>query len=231
MNDFQNGKLKKILDLPTVDRPREKLIARGPAALSHSELLAILLGNGIHGKNALHLAGELLKQTGLKGFATLNFHALKKYPGIGTAQACRIVAALELGQRFFGQENAAIPTIEGPESAYRLTRDLAAHKKEHFIAIYLNAKNQVLKRETISIGSLFVNMVHPREVFSPALEVSAAAVVLAHNHPSGDPEPSPEDHALTRRLMEASKILGIDILDHLVIGQNSYISFQEKGFL
>lgn len=221
----------KMTALQSVERPREKLMAKGAAALHYSELLALLLGSGIPGKNALKLAGELLKKTGIKKIATLDFQALKKHPGIGMARACAVIAALELGQRLFGKEDETVPKIDGPESVYHLTRDLARHKKEHFVALYLNIKNQVLKRETISIGSLFANIVHPREVFSPALEVRAAAIALVHNHPSGDPEPSPEDYALTHRLKQAAEILGIDILDHLVIGQKNYVSFKEKGFL
>lgn len=221
----------RLKSLPPVLRPREKLIARGASALTNTELVALLLGSGIKNYNVLSIANRLLKRLGKTGFSGITWEELDHEKGIGKARACIILAALELGRRLFLKEDEGVYCIDGPESVYRLTRDLSSHKKEHFVALYLNAKNQVLKRETITIGSLFSNMVHPREVFGPALEVSAAAVVLVHNHPSGDPEPSPEDRALTSRLVAAGQLMGIEVLDHLVIGRKSYVSFEERKWM
>ncbi len=221
----------KISELPPVLRPREKLIQRGARSLSDTELLAILLGSGIRGRNVLGVANRLLRLSSKKGLQSLQFRDFMEERGVGEAKGCTILAAIELGRRLFSKENDHLPKVESPQIAFELTRDLAEHKKEYFVSLYLNAKNQVLKRETISIGSLFSNMVHPREVFAPALEVSAAAIVLAHNHPSGDPEPSPEDRRLTERLVEAGKLMGVEVLDHLVIARKGFVSFQERGFL
>jgi len=217
-----------LKSLPRIDRPREKLISRGTSALSDAELLAVLLGSGVHGKNVLSVARSLLRS---KLFPKANFPALKKQKGIGEARACLLMAALELGRRFFQKEDDEAPVFSSPESVYQYTKELASHRKEHFIALYLNAKNRLLKRETISIGSLFSTQVHPREVFTPALSVSAAGIVLIHNHPSGDPEPSPEDRILTKRLVEVGALMGIDILDHLIIGGKSFVSFQDRHYL
>lgn len=225
------NKNRSLSFLPRPDRPREKLLAKGPEALSQTELLAILLGTGVKGSDVLQIAHGVVKRFGSKSLAGLDHKALSAQKGIGNVRACVVVAAIELGRRLFVQDDELIPAIDGPESVYRLTRDLSFHKKEHFVGLYLNAKNQILRRETISIGSLFANMVHPREVFAPALEVRAAAMVLIHNHPSGDPEPSPEDRALTRRLVEAGQLMGIEVLDHLIVGRKGYVSFQEKRFL
>jgi DNA repair protein RadC len=223
---------KKMALLHPSDRPREKLKTRGSEALNLTELLAILIGTGIKGMDVLELAENLLRRFGAKGLPSLSFEALSTQKGIGVARASVLLAAIELGKRLFcKEEDDIMPIVDGPESVYGLTRDLSKHKKEHFVALYLNAKNRVLKQETISIGSLFATIVHPREVFAPALSVNAAAVVLAHNHPSGDPEPSPEDKALTRRLAEAGKLMGVEVLDHLVIGKKGYVSFREKNWL
>lgn len=217
----------KLASLSPSLRPREKLISRGPEVLSISDLLAILLGTGVKGRDVLSVARDLSK---LK-FPSISFSELRQQLGIGKARACLILAAVELGRRLFEHEENTTVFINGPESVYRLVRNLASYKKEHFIALYLNTKNRILKQETVSVGSLFANLVHPREVFAPALEIRAAATILIHNHPSGDPEPSPEDLQLTRRLREASQILGIEILDHLIIAGDGYVSFQERGIL
>lgn len=224
-------KRNSIQAIPPHERPREKLIEKGVESLKDSELLAILLGSGTQQINVLDLAKDIFKKFGKEELSQITFDQLKTQKGIGKAKACIILASLELGRRFFIREETPRAEINGPESAYSLLKSLSQHKKEHFVALYLNAKNQVLKEEIISIGSLFSNLVHPREVFAPALEVRAAAIILAHNHPSGDPTPSPEDCALTRRLSAAGDLMGIEILDHLVIGFKSYISLKESGLI
>jgi DNA repair protein RadC len=220
-----------ITSLPPHELPREKLIANGAENLKTSELLALLLGSGTKEANVLEIAKRLFKKFGTEEFSKITFNQLKTEKGIGKAKACVILACLELGKRFFTREEHFQPVISGPEAAYLQLKHLAQHKKEYFMALYLNAKNQILKQEIISIGSLFSNMVHPREVFAPALEVRAAAVVLGHNHPSGDPTPSPEDQSLTQRLTAAGDLMGIEVLDHLVIGTNRYVSLKETGLI
>lgn len=221
----------RLSEVPLMDRPREKLIRRGAPALTDAELIAILLGSGIPGKNVVSVARSLLRLGKKHLFPKAEFSVLVRQKGIGKAKACVLIAAVELGKRFLQKEDGEAPAMSAPEAIYRFTRDLSSLKKEHFVVLYLNTKNRLISRETISIGSLFSSQVHPREVFSPALSLSAAGVVLVHNHPSGDPEPSPSDRVLTDRLVEAGKLMGIDVLDHLIIGNKRYFSFHDRGLL
>lgn len=221
---------RKLKDLPKLFRPREKLKAKGVDALSNVELLALLLGSGIKGMPVLSLAKAMVRYIQDKDHNSLTLKELSCKKGVGEAKACAVLAALELGHRFIRDGKKSIPVVGEPESVYLLTSDLALLRKEHFVVLYLNAKNHLLKRETISIGTLSSTLVHPREVFVPAVEASAASIVLVHNHPSGDPEPSPEDQLLTRRLIEAGDLLGIDVLDHLILGKNGYVSLRERKF-
>ena len=149
---------------------------------------------------------------------------------MGHARAAQLLAAAELGRRLWPDGDAAA-LVRGPETVFDLTRDIRGANREHFVGFYLNSRNQVLRREIISIGSLNASIVHPREVYQPAIAVSAASLILAHNHPSGDPTPSEEDLAITRRLVEAGRILGIDILDHVVVAKDAYASFKERKLL
>ena len=220
---------KKIKDLPKVERPREKLMQYGPEKLSNSELLAILLRSGKKGENVIELANKILKKFSKDELPNLTFNDLKNYSGLGPAKACEIVACFELGKRLLKDKKAEI--YLQPKEIWEELKDLRDHKKEHFVIFYLDSRNQEIKRETISVGSLNANLVHPREVFEPAVRHLAAQIILAHNHPSGDSEPSEDDLLLTKRLVEAGKILGIEVIDHIIITKNEFISFKEKNLL
>lgn len=222
------------LDDPTgsaADRPRERLTDRGPAALSPSELLALVLGAGIRGEPAHELGARLLASTGgLRSLAQRSVAELARERGLGTARASRLVAAFELGRRVAqGASTRGIP-IRGGGDVYRLLAPrLRDHKKEVFVALLLDGRHRLLREERVSEGSLTASIVHPREVFGPAIREAAAAVIVAHNHPSGDPSPSREDLAVTARLQEVGQLVGIDLLDHVVIGDPGYVSLRERG--
>ncbi len=201
-------KIKKtIKDLPKVERPREKLIQYGPEKLSNSELLAILLSSGKKGENVIELASKILKRFSKDKLPNLTFNDLKNYSGLGPAKACEIIACFELGKRLLKDKKVKIYLT--PKEIWEELKDLRDHKKEHFVIFYLDSRNQEIKREIISVGSLNANLVHPREVFEPTVRHLAAQIVLSHNHPSGDPGPSEDDLEITKRLVEAGKILGI----------------------
>lgn len=220
---------RRMLDIPRVERPREKLARRGVESLSTEELLALIVGSGVKGRSAIGVARELIRKHSEKGLAALKYEDLRSLRGVGEARACSILASIELGKRILGDDERVV--IAAPEQAYLEVKDLATHRKEHFVALYLNAKNAVIGRETIAIGGLFSSQVHPRELFEPAVKLAAAGIILAHNHPSGDPEPSLEDLELTRKMQEAAGILGFEILDHLIVGQKGYVSLKERGIV
>lgn len=219
----------KIKDLPKVERPREKLIRYGPEKLSNSELLAIILGSGTKERNVIELANKILKKFSADELPNLTFNDLKNYPGLGPAKACEIIACFELGKRLLKGKRTKIYLT--PKDVWDELKDLHNHKKEHFVIFYLDARNQEIKREIISVGSLNANLVHPREVFEPAVRNLAAQIILAHNHPSGDPEPSEDDLEITKRLVESGKILGIEIIDHIIVAKNGFISFKERRLI
>jgi DNA repair protein RadC len=220
---------KTIKDLPKVERPREKLMQYGPGKLSNSELLAILLRSGKKGENVVELANKILKRFSTNELPNLTFNDLKDYSGLGPAKACEIVACFELGKRLLKDKKAEI--YLKPKEIWEELKDLRELKKEHFVIFYLDSRNQEIKREIISVGSLNANLVHPREVFEPAVRHLAAQVILAHNHPSGDPEPSEDDLEITKQLTESGKILGIEVIDHIIITKTGFISFKEKNLL
>lgn len=201
----------------------------GPAKLSNSELLAILLRIGQKGENVVELAKKLLQKYGSQNLPSLDTKELGKFPGIGPVKACEIVACFELGKRLLQRKKTGI--YLKPKDVWNELKDLRNHKKEHFVIFYLDSRNQEIKRETISMGSLNANLVHPREVFEPAIKNLSAQIILAHNHPSGDPEPSEDDLKITRRLVEAGRILGIEIVDHIVVTKSGFLSFKEKNLL
>ena len=206
-----------IKDLPADLRPRERLRALGPESLSLTELLAIIIRTGQAPDSALDLAQRLLAHpTGIRYLMESKCEELAQVKGIGEAKAAQIKAAVELGRRVLTAIPEARATISNPADAVHLL---------------LNTKNQVLAIETVSVGSLNSSIVHPREVFKNPLKRSAAALVLVHNHPSGDPAPSREDLDVTKRLVEAGKILGIEVLDHIIIGDQRYISLKEEGLI
>ncbi|WNS43587.1 DNA repair protein RadC [Paenibacillus sp. MMS20-IR301] len=222
-----------LRDLPHEERPRERMMHYGAESLSQAELLAILLRTGAHRESAIHIAQRLLGIAGgLRGLADLSIEELTSIKGIGPAKAVQLKAGIELGRRMANSRLAEPVIIRSPQDAAEiLTEQLRYLQKEHFICLFLNTKNHVIAQETLSMGSLNASIVHPREVFRAAMKCSSAAIICAHNHPSGDPAPSPEDISLTSRLMQAGEIVGIDVLDHLVIGDSSYVSLKEKGYM
>ena len=219
----------KMKDLPKIERPREKLEKYGPERLSNSELLAILLRTGGKGINVVELANRILKKFSGNGLVTTDVKELKKTFGLGSAKACEIVACLELGKRLLKDKPEAF--IMDPADVYRELRELRQNKKEHFVIFYLDAHSREIKKETISVGILDANLIHPREVFEPAIKNNAAQIIVAHNHPSGVTEPSDEDKEITKRLVEAGKLLGIEILDHVIVGNNGYFSFKKESII
>jgi len=211
----------KIKNLPRHERPREKLIEKGATALKDKELLAILLGTGREGKNVIEVAAEILSKHEMKKLLALSFSEMSKIKGIGPAKATALLAAFELTKRALEVEDNNLPTINNAKDAMAQLQELRTAKKEHFVVLYLNARNQLICKETISIGTLNASLVHPREVFKPAIEHLAASVILAHNHPSGEAEASQADEKTTARLREAGKLLGIEVKDHIIIANNS----------
>jgi DNA repair protein RadC len=221
-----------IKQLPPELRPRERLLAAGPSALSDGELLGLLFGIGSREKTAVELAGEVISEAGgLHGLYDVSVHELVEINGIGEAKACVILAAVELGRRIGQVRNPGRPVISSPADVERLLRGRIANlDRENFVVVLLNTKNEVIETSTVSVGTLSASLVHPREVFKPAIRASAASVVLAHNHPSGKVEPSQEDREVTRRLGEAAGILGVEVLDHVIVG-DGYFSMKEHGML
>ncbi len=210
-----------IKNLPAHERPREKLIEKGAENLADKELLAILLRTGRAGKSALDIAESILSKYPKKALIEVSFANLKAVPGIDIGKACTILAAIELTKRALEVQKTGRPIIESDEQALAQLHDIRNHKKEHFVALYLNARNELIHREDISVGTVNASIVHPRDVFAPALEHNATAVIVAHNHPSGNPEPSLEDRDVTARLLEAGKLLGIVLLGHHVVTKDN----------
>lgn len=218
-----------IKNLPAHERPREKLIAKGAGNLTDKELLAILLRTGRAGKSALDIAESILAKHPKKRILDVTFDELKTVGGIDVGKACALLAAFEFTKRALGAHSNSRPLIENTEQALAQLHDIRAHKKEHFVALYLNARNELIHREDISIGTVNASIVHPREVFAPALEHNATAVIVAHNHPSGSSEPSPEDIEITKRIVHAGKILDIRAIDHLVVTKDSWKSILKES--
>lgn len=214
-----------------VDRPREKMEKLGAAALRNEELLAILLGTGTRGKDVLTLSAELLEKYDGKKLTEIPLSELKIRKGIGPAKASVLLASFELARRMLGLDSDSIPTVQSPQDAVVYLQEIRSRKKEHFVVLYLNARNQIIHREFVSIGTLNSSLVHPREVFAPAIQYSSASVILSHNHPSGDCQPSSEDIDLTRRLISAGELLGIEVLDHLIVADRRYLSMKEQKLI
>jgi DNA repair protein RadC len=218
---------------PVGERPRERLLRDGPEALSDAQLLAILLRVGRLNSSAVDVAMELLRQTdGLQGLANRGVDELCRISGIGPAKTAQLKAAIELGKRVLATPLSTKTLITSSADLYRYyhprLRDL---RREVFKVVLMDAKHAIIRDATVSEGSLTFSIVHPREVFNLAVRESAAAVIFIHNHPSGDPTPSEEDRMLTARLVEAGELLGIQVLDHLIIGDGEYVSFADRGWL
>lgn len=221
--------MPKIKDIPSLDRPREKMEKYGPGKLSDAELLAILLRTGSRGASAVEVGKRLIKTFGKPSLAATGVKELKKAFGLGPAKACEIVACFELGRRFLRNKPSAL--LLSPKDVWDNLSDIRSNKKEHFIVFYLDTRHNEIRRDIISVGTLNASLVHPREVFESAVRYHCAHIVVAHNHPSGNPEPSPEDREITSRLAEAGKILGIELLDHVIVSETAWWSFKASGSL
>lgn len=219
----------KIKDLPKIERPREKLIKYGSEKLSNDELLAIILGTGVKGVNAIDLSKKLIKHFGQEKFIRVTFDELSNLSGVGKTKACRIIAAFELGKRLITGKKTSF--IMKPKDVWNELAEIRGSRKEHFVVFYLNIRNQVIQKETVSIGILNTSLVHPRELFEPAIKHLAAQILISHNHPSGDCSPSDEDMELTKRLIEAGKILGIEIIDHVIVSAFKFYSLKEHNLI
>jgi DNA repair protein RadC len=222
-----------IRDYPAGERPRERLVKHGARSLSNQELLAILLRTGTKDESVIQMANRVLQAfDGLRLLKEASLEEIMKIKGIGFAKAVQILATIEIGRRIGNLTYNDRYIIRSPEDAANyVMNDMRFLSQEHFVCLYLSTKNQVIHQQTIFIGSLNASIVHPREVFKEAFRRSAASIICIHNHPSGDPGPSREDIEVTKRLVECGKIIGIEILDHLIIGDKKFVSLKEKGYL
>jgi len=223
--------LYRIADLHKSDRPRERLAALGPQALTNAELIAILLRVGVKGENAVQMGQRLLNQFGgLTGLHRASFAELKKQRGLGDAKAAQIKAAIELGRRLTLESPEERATINSPADAAALVLyEMSALEQEHLRLILLDRRNRVLETVELYKGSVNSSQIRVGEIFKEAIRKNASAVVVIHNHPSGDPTPSPDDVAVTRAIVQAGKMLDVDILDHVIIGQGRWVSLKERG--
>ena len=220
-----------IRDLPRGERPRERLREHGPAYLSNAELIAILLRTGVTGENVLNLAVRLLSYfQGLPGLARSSYSELCSLKGISEAKACQLLAALELGRRLVSLHPEGMAVIRSPEDvANLLAAEMSLLDQEHLRVLLLNTKNHVTGVSEIYIGNVNASVVRAAEVFRPAVRENSAAIVVVHNHPSGDPSPSQEDIAVTEQLRESGELLGIELLDHIILGGQRHVSLKERG--
>jgi DNA repair protein RadC len=221
-----------VHDLPVGERPRERLLRLGSEALSAQEVLALILGRGMKGQSVIDISHKLISQFhGLKGVANASLEELRQIKGVGPAKAAQIKAAFELSKRL--EDDAGEkpgPLLKCPEDVAAVVRSqLKGKKKEHFLVLCLDTRNRLINHRLVSLGSLDTSIVHPREVFKEAVSSCAASVIFAHNHPSGDPEPSREDIELTKRLAKAGEIIGIDVLDHIIVCDKTHLSLKARN--
>ena len=224
-----------VRELPVDERPRERLLALGPGFLSNAELLAIVLRNGSKERSALQLAQDILslyKDDGVSALSRITAGELMCLQGIGSAKAAEVMAAVELGKRLNAHISRQRAMVTCPEDAadYAMPR-FRYEDREHFAVILLNVKNHILSMPVISVGSLTASVVHPREVFKAAIQQTAASIILVHNHPSGDPTPSKEAIEVTARMVQVGRVMDIPVLDHIILGNDNYISLKEKGVI
>ncbi len=226
---YQPSKLKrtiKIKDLPKTKQPLEKLIAQGSQNLSDQELLALVLGSGTSKANAIGLAQRILSIFPLKALSQATLKQLTSIPGVGKTKAARLMAVSELGQRSYSTPALNKIVIQNIEDCLNQTREIIGRKQEYLLTLYLNARGELIQKETIAIGSLNSALVEPKEVFAPALVSPCASIILIHNHPSDDPTPSQEDIKFTKQIVKAGELLGITLTDHLIVCKSSYFSFR-----
>ncbi len=219
--------LVTLRETPKCDRPREKILKRGVKSLSNTELVAALLTTGLRGLDVYQIA-EGIVDTMEENFDDLSVELLEKVNGVGKARACRIMASIELSRRFLIKEGIA---VRNDRDVLNLVMDLAHKKQEYFLSLTLDGDHKLIRKQTLFVGTLNQSLIHPREIFAEALKDRAAGIILVHNHPSGNSEPSKADNIITDRIMEAGKIMGIEILDHIIVGKNNYYSFKKSGYL
>ena len=226
-----NDPVYRIKDLQQEDRPRERMVNIGPGALSNAELKGILLGSGMQGVNAVQLGQRLLASvSGLEGLHRCSIHELVRHKGIGRVKAIQIKAAIELGRRLGSGRPVEKPQIQSPEDAAELLQyEMGVLEQEHLRTLLLDTRNRLIQIAEVYRGTLNSSHIRVGEVFREAVRIGAAALIVVHNHPSGDPTPSPEDVAVTRVLVEAGKLLDIEVLDHLIIGKNVFLSLKARG--
>ncbi|MDK2892935.1 DNA repair protein RadC [Methanohalophilus sp.] len=227
-----DDRIIRIKDLPEEERPRERLMKRGAESLSNSELLAVILRTGTAKENVISLCNRIFSEYNIKQLSQASLTKLMEIHGVGNAKAAQIAAIFELARRLESFCEEPKRKIKSSADVYSLiypqVREL---KKERLTTLHLDTKNNVIREEIVSIGTLNSNIVHPREVFKSALLESAASVIITHNHPSGDPSPSREDIAVTQKLVDGGKLLGIDVLDHVIIGDGCYVSLKDQGYI
>lgn len=221
----------KIKELPRSERPRERLMEKGAKNLKDSELLAILLGSGVKGKNAAVLAEEILRDYPKKKLLNLDFKKLSAIIGIGPAKACAILASQELVKRALAIKEETLPCIRNINDIIAQAVYLREKQREHFLVLYLNGRGEMIYKKPMFVGTLNANLVHPREIFAMALRQNAASVVFVHNHPSGNSEPSESDLLINKRLVEAGKIMGIAVVDHIILTKTNFVSFKQKKLM
>jgi DNA repair protein RadC len=221
----------RVSDLPRGLQPREKMQKLGERALSNSELLSIALGSGTRARNVMKMADAVVRKYGFDALPNLPLEEWRANKGIGLVKACQLKAAFEMGRRAFAPKDDERPSMSSPRQAYAQVKDLRRARKEHLVALYLDAQNHLITRETISIGSLNTTRTHPREILQPAIACSALNFILVHNHPSGSLTPSQDDIDFTRAIQRATEIIGIGLYDHLIVSSNGFVSLKEKGLL
>lgn len=226
--EYYESMSKKMKEVPRIDRPREKMEKYGPDKLTDTELLAVVLGFGTKGMNALSLSRATLKRVTRLGGAQATPDDFKSIRGLGAVKRLQIVALLALSKRL---QTEGQRVILSTKDVWNMCNDFYDSEKEHFVAFYLNTQSQLIERKIISIGTLDANIVHPRDVFEPALMLHAASVIIVHNHPSGDTKPSHTDITLTRKLIEAARLLGITLEDHVIVSKKSSASMSQQGLM
>jgi DNA repair protein RadC len=219
------------LDLPRPLRPRERLFAAGPRALCARELISLVIGTGTRNEPVTRIASRLLGRHGLDGLSRLTPGAWRRETGLGAASAARMCAVFEIGRLVYGKTDDERPRVGSPAQAYRLVKSIGRARREHLVGLYLDAQNALLSKETLAIGSLNTTRTHPREVLYPAIRSLALGFILAHNHPSGCADPSPQDLEFTHAIRQAAELVGFELYDHLIVTRGGYTSFRERGLL
>ncbi len=227
-----NKKNYKVNEIKQGGGPRERLLEKGPDALSDSELLAIVFMMGNRNENVLEMSNRVLKEYGSRSIANVrDVSQVMEMLGLGFAKASQLVAVFELGRRFFAEHSELMPTIKGPQDVYELLEPMRKVAKEEMRALYLNSRNKVIREQLISLGNENMNIVSPKEILHPAIELMSRGIIISHNHPSGDHDPSQEDLKFTEKLRKACEIMGVSLLDHVIISARGYTSLMELGYL